>query len=333
MDQPVRVLLCGTVFGQVYLRGVLKTGGYVLKGILSKGSPQSRAVAAEYGLRLHTDPAEISAGEYDLALVVVRSGIVGGSGSEIAATLLQKGVSVVQEQPVHAEEAIENYRLARENGAAYLINTFYPYLPASRAFHQEIARVKTAGESVLRIGGSCSMPTLLPFLDQVCRAAGGVTPFAVDREHVIRQGVVTAVPLTVSRVPCLLEISGSLNREDIDRNAYILNELRVSSMSQNLVMTEVNGQVVRIAKPYIAEEYLRETVHDPVRDCSGTDVLYDASGRTFGTLYGEEWPQAVSAFLTENEEMIRSKRCPAAHMQYYAALCDLWKEISGLLSR
>ncbi len=32
--KKIRVLLCGTVFGQIYLRGVLKNEAYEIKGII-----------------------------------------------------------------------------------------------------------------------------------------------------------------------------------------------------------------------------------------------------------------------------------------------------------
>lgn len=43
--------------------------------------------------------------EVDLACVVIRSGIVGGSGADIALSLLNKGINVLQEQPVSYVEA------------------------------------------------------------------------------------------------------------------------------------------------------------------------------------------------------------------------------------
>jgi len=331
MNSKIRVLLCGAVFGQIYLRGVLKSDDYELRGILSKGSALSRSVASKYGLKLHTDIDEVDSRDYDLALVVVRSAIVGGAGSDIAEELLEKGISVIEEQPVHMEEALKCFKTARQKGVMFDVNTFYPYLPASVAFHGEVKRIKETG-NISMIEGGCSMPVLLPFLDQICRIAGGVNPYAVDGEHAFKRGIRSFIPVKINNCECLLKISGSLNREDINNNAFILNELAVSSACENLVMTEVNGQVVRIAKPYVVEEYLREEVHTKEAKEAGTTVIYDTSGKTFAQLYEDVWPLAVKTYLAEHAEYIRNGECNIAQMQYYTALCGLWKEISDLMS-
>ena len=134
MKNKIRVLLCGVIFGQVYLKGVLNNNDYQLCGILSTGSEYSRKIAAKYQVSLYTKIDEVSSDNFDLALVVIRSGIVGGEGNKVTQQLLNKGISVIQEQPVHSEEAIENYKIALKNNIFYKVNTFYPYLPISRVF-------------------------------------------------------------------------------------------------------------------------------------------------------------------------------------------------------
>lgn len=115
MKNKIRVLLCGVIFGQVYLKGVLNNSDYQLCGILSTGSEYSRKIAAKYHVSLYTKIDEVSSDNFDLALVVIRSGIVGGEGNKVTQQLLNKGISVIQEQPVHSEEAIDNYKIALKN--------------------------------------------------------------------------------------------------------------------------------------------------------------------------------------------------------------------------
>lgn len=119
MKNKIRVLLCGVIFGQVYLKGVLNNNDYQLCGILSTGSEYSRKIAAKYHVSLYTKIDEVSSDNFDLALVVIRSGIVGGEGNKVTQQLLNKGISVIQEQPVHSEEAIENYKIALKNNIFY----------------------------------------------------------------------------------------------------------------------------------------------------------------------------------------------------------------------
>ncbi len=97
MKNKIRVLLCGVIFGQVYLKGVLNNNDYQLCGILSTGSEYSRKIAAKYHVSLYTKIDEVSSDNFDLALVVIRSGIVGGEGNKVTQQLLNKGISVIQE--------------------------------------------------------------------------------------------------------------------------------------------------------------------------------------------------------------------------------------------
>ena len=51
-----------------------------------------------------TDIEEISKENVDAVCVVVKSSIVGGNGTDIVMQLLEKGIHVIQEQPIHSEE-------------------------------------------------------------------------------------------------------------------------------------------------------------------------------------------------------------------------------------
>lgn len=332
MKKRIRVLLCGTVFGQIYLRGVLKNSEYELNGILSTGSSQSRRLASEYNVKLHTDIKEITSDEYDLALVVIRSGIVGGMGNQIALELLQKGICVVQEQPVHADEAILCYKTAIEKKVYYSVNTFYKTLPSSVVFQNKAKELKKK-DRIGCIDGACSMPVLLPFLDQVCRIIGGVHPYSIDIKKGMNLRTKTVITMDICGVECLLRVNDSLNKHDIENNAYLLNSCNVMYRSGNLILTEINGQVVFLPRPYIVEEYMKQETVDRERDYIGSELLYDVSGKRFGELYNDEWPDAVCFLLEQEEEKIRIKECDVSDMQYYIGLCSLWKDISDCMSR
>ena len=330
--KKIRVLLCGTVFGQIYLRGVLKNEAYEIKGILSKGSEKSKEIANTYGLTIHTDIEEIKSEDYDLALVVVRSGIIGGKGNTIALSLVNKGISVIQEQPVHADEATQLFKAAVKNNVDYSVNTFYSSLPSSRVFHKKLNKLKEK-EEIKSIDGSCSIPVLLPFIDQVCRIAGGVHPYVIDDNKIIQTSRKTVMGIKICGIECILSINGTLKKADIEDSAYLLNSMDVMFKSGNLMLTEVNGQVVFIPRPYIVEEYLKQGKADAKQDKIATELLCDYSGKRFTELYAKEWPEAVCNYLSEKEEEIRAKKCDISEMQYYMGLCELWKDISDRIGR
>lgn len=83
-EKPLKVLVCGTNFGRVYLKGLERCGNkFKIAGIFSHGSTQSKQEAEKYGVPLITDLNEVSKKDFDMACVVIRSTAVGGKGTEI----------------------------------------------------------------------------------------------------------------------------------------------------------------------------------------------------------------------------------------------------------
>lgn len=126
-EKPLKVLVCGTNFGRVYLKGLERCGDkFKIAGIFSHGSTQSKQEAEKYGVPLITDLNEVSKKDFDMACVVIRSTAVGGKGTEIAGALLEKGIHVIQEHPVHYNDIVKLLKVAKENNCVYQVNSFYP---------------------------------------------------------------------------------------------------------------------------------------------------------------------------------------------------------------
>ncbi len=130
---PLRVLVCGTNFGRFYAEAVRRRPGYTLAGILSQGSAASRAYADSLGVPFYSHPGDLPA-DIDAACVAVSSSISGGEGSELARGLMDRGIHVLQEHPVHLKELTGNLKHARSRGVQYRINTHYPHVAPVRSF-------------------------------------------------------------------------------------------------------------------------------------------------------------------------------------------------------
>lgn len=65
-EKPLKVLVCGTNFGRVYLKGLERCGDkFKIAGIFSHGSTQSKQEAEKYGVPLITDLNEVSKKDFD----------------------------------------------------------------------------------------------------------------------------------------------------------------------------------------------------------------------------------------------------------------------------
>ncbi|GHM26295.1 hypothetical protein ECZU45_00820 [Escherichia coli] len=66
----------------------------------------------------------------DIACIVVRSTVAGGTGTQLARHFLTRGVHVIQEHPLHPDDISSLQTLAQEQGCCYWVNTFYPHTRA-----------------------------------------------------------------------------------------------------------------------------------------------------------------------------------------------------------
>ena len=92
-------------------------------------------------------------------------------------------------------------------------------------------------------------------------------------------------------------------------------------------MTDVNGQVIWIKKPYVVEEYIKAAEKDITKDVPATEIVYDAGPKHFSCLYRDTWPKAVESFLAEKEDKILASKPDSTEMQYYMSVCGFWKEL------
>lgn len=176
------------------------------------------------------------------------------------------------------------------------------------------------------------MPVILPFLAQVGEILGGISPYYLDYEHCFKTSIQNYVCGTIKGIQFMFRIQSQMNSDSINKYSYTLNEFSVMTGIGNLKMTEVNGQIIWVSKPYVVEEYLRNGDENDARNINGTELLYDASGKKYSDLYNNIWPEAVNNFLALNKENIVDKKCDVVDMQYYIALCRLWKDISNCIN-
>lgn len=179
--RKLRVIVCGVGFGRYYIEAILRLPDlFELVGILSRGSKNSIKLAEKYGVPLMTDIEEISKENVDAVCVVVKSSIVGGNGTDIVMQLLEKGIHVIQEQPIHSEEYKKCLIIAKKNHCKYQLNTFYPYLDSVRKFISIAIRLRKAMPITYIIAES-SVQVLFPLLDILNQILGGVQPYKLEK--------------------------------------------------------------------------------------------------------------------------------------------------------
>jgi thiazolinyl imide reductase len=338
-------VVAGTKFGQVYLEAFRQPGfGFELAGILSQGSARSRMCAAHYGTALFTDVAEIP-DDVQMACVVIRGGLLGGPGADVARALMVRGIHVLQEHPLHHDELAECLRAASRAGVIYHLNSFYVHTAPVRYF-------LAAAAALLRrqppryLDAACGFQVAYALLDIIGQTLGGVRPWAfgaaaapepelatlttMDIPFRSLQGVIAGVPVT-------LRIQNQMDPADPDNYAHLLHRVTLGTEGGNLTLVGTHGPVVWSPRPDFPRQVQDATIGTPhYASRSGDDHLNVPSGAVLGVepapsynqIFNTVWPAGVGHALTNLYTAIQAGEKPGRRGQYHLTLCQLWQDIT-----
>ncbi|NEE02715.1 Gfo/Idh/MocA family oxidoreductase [Phytoactinopolyspora halotolerans] len=319
----LRVLVCGTGFGRIHLRAVHASADLDLAGVLSRGSDASRKVAARYGVPCYTSVEELP-GDIDIACVAVPSGTGAGDGAQLAQRLLERGIHVLHEHPLHPEELADCLRTAREHGVRYRVNTLYPHVEPIRRF-TSAAEILRRRQPPLFIDAACGVQVLYSLLDVVARTVGGVRPWrfgepaslppdlaalaAAPAPYTSLHGVIGGVPLT-------LRVQNQLNPSDPDNHALLLHRISIGFEAGVLALVDTHGPVLWSPRLHSTRDGDGRLVLDGPGterlDVAATEHVGTHAAPTFREVFDRIWPDAVAAALVELHRDIDERRADVA---------------------
>lgn len=337
-------MICGTTFGQVYLEALRNRGPHFrLAGILTRGSERSRACSEFYDVPLFTKVKELPP-DIDLACVVVRGSLLGGGGSELAQSLMARGIHVLQEHPVHHDELAACLRQAHRSRVYYQLNSFYPHLASVRRFLQASQRLLVRRRA-LYVDAACSFQVGFALLDILRAVLGKVQPWGFAAAPRPRDGggaepahaPFRSMDGMFAGVPLALRVQHQLDPADPDDNAYLLHRITLGTDAGELTLVGTHGPLIWSGRPAIPRE---------VRDGGGTSLFGegtvpddDTSAAALGPveepsqrrLFRSMWPDAVGRALCEVRRLILDGEDPLRRGQQQLTLCRVWQDIAGEL--
>lgn len=338
MTRPIsrlRVLVCGTTFGRLYLRGLaLLPDAFELVGILARGSAHSVEIARAHGVPLYTDVAQLPTSGIDVACVVVRSGVVGGIGADLALALLEKGIHVLQEHPVHHDELTECLRMARRVGCLYRLNSFYPDVAPVARFIQLARQVLTVRNAVY-LDAACSIHVLYPLVDILGQAMGGLRPWSfppsVDRDET---APFIALNGTLAGIPLSLRVQNQIDPIDPDNHTHLLHRIVLGTDGGTLTLTDTHGLVLWSPRLYVGR------TEGGVLDMFGsegdmalpsTSIAGTADAPTFNAIFTDLWPLSIARALERFHTAVLGGGDDVRISQYHLATCRVWQDLGKTL--
>lgn len=336
-DRP-KTVVCGTGFGRVYLAGLAAPdSGVELAGVLARGSERSRACAKRYGVPLWHQVSEVP-DDVRQACVVVGSAVTGGPGARLADELMERGVDVLQEHPVHGDELAGHLRTARRCGVRYQVNSHHVQVAPIRRF-VAAAQALRRTQQPLFVTVTTSVQVLYTVFDILGRALGGIRPWGFDepvrasaalRELTAADPPFTTVAGAFAGVPLTLQVQHQLDPREPDNHAHLWHRITVGAEGGTLTLVGSAGPVLWCPRPHLPASSAALTGFDELAEphlgFPAACALGPAEAPDWGAVLRDLWPAAVVRALAE----FRSGDWVAAG-QYHLALSALVQRLTGSL--
>ncbi|MEZ0073178.1 Gfo/Idh/MocA family oxidoreductase [Planotetraspora sp. GP83] len=350
MSGRPRVVVAGTKFGQVYLQSFRRPGfPFELAGILAQGSARSRACAEHYGVPLFTHVDDVPP-DVRLACVVIRGGLLGGAGAEVARALMERGIHVLQEHPLHHDELAECLRTAAREGVVYHLNSFYVHTPPVRRFMAAAAELLSR-QRPRYVDAACGFQVAYAMLDIIGQTLGGVRPWGLaepappspELARLARTGApFRALDGVIAGVPVTFRVQNQLDPADPDNLAHLLHRITLGTEGGHLTLVGTHGPVTWSPRPDFPQQVQDSstgTVHFAEPDDAVADhldvpsvlPLGDPVAASHRRIFDTVWPEGVEHALTELRDAARAGEPPARRGQYHLTLCRIWQDMTSKL--
>ncbi|MEV0281099.1 bifunctional Gfo/Idh/MocA family oxidoreductase/class I SAM-dependent methyltransferase [Streptomyces sp. NPDC050610] len=335
--RALRTVVCGTTFGQFYLAALAGlTDEFEIAGVLAAGSDRSLACARRHGVPLYRDVAELP-DDIDLACVVLRSGVLGGSGTELAQRLLERGIHVVQEQPVHHDDLAACLRLARRHAVHYRFGNLYVRLPEVRRFTGAARRLAAHGP-LAHIDAVCASQVVFPLLHILGEALGSPRPWRIraldgGAGQTSSDGPFAVLTGSVGGTPLTLRVHNEVDPDDPDSHLHLLHRITLSAEGGSLTLTDPHGPVLFSPRLHVPKA-VRDRFDFEAEGTGhlaepSTTVLGPARPRDYRTLLRDQWTAAIGEDLGDLSATIRGTGGNARRNdQYHLSLARMWQDVT-----
>ncbi|MBN3725303.1 Gfo/Idh/MocA family oxidoreductase, partial [Burkholderia sp. Ac-20379] len=318
-----------------YLNGLAAAPEHFeLVGILARGSAFARGCAQARGVPLYTDVAALP-DAIDAACVVVRSGVVGGAGARISAALLERGIHVIQEQPVHHDELADLLRRARQAGVCYRLNGFYPHVAGVARFIAASRHVLTRCRPLF-VDAACSVHVMYPLIDILGQALGQLRPwsFAMQAAADGAQGPFSSVSGRIGGVPLTLRVQNEFDPADPDNHIHLFHQISLGTDGGTLMLTGSHGQLLwqpRMRLQRRGDGVLDLSARHPALDAPVASILGPAAAPSFHDTFERVWGDAARDALLGFHAAIVAGRPDSARQQATLSAARAWGELAAEL--
>jgi thiazolinyl imide reductase len=332
----LRFVVCGTTFGRVHVAALRPDPPWGrLVGVLARGSDRSLAVAREAGVPLYHDVESLPS-EVDAAVVAVRGAVAGGRGTDLAIALLERGIHVLQEHPLHHDELASCLRAARRNNVMYRVNNHYLHLTPIRRLVAAAALLARTGPPRY-VEASTGIQVSYALVDILSRVLPSLRPWRfappTGTPPAPRAG---GVPLRgidglLGGVPVGVRVHNQLDPADPDNHAHLLHRISVITDAGTLTLADTHGPVLWSPRMHVVgggdladEHYLTQP---------STVTLPGTEPADYATVLRSSWPAAMAAAMADFASAVAAGEDPLRLGQAQLTVCRVWQDLTAGLGQ
>lgn len=329
--KKIKTIVCGSSFGQFYMEALqLLPEEFELVGLLANGSARSKKCAQYHGIALYTDSSEVPA-EVELACVVLRSGVLGGKGTEVSLALLERGIHVIHEQPIHHKDMALCLKKANEKKLVFSTGNLYVHLPAVKRF---IACAKALAErqKLLYVDAAFASQVSYPMIHILQEVLPSIRPWQTKEASNV-DGPFQVLTGTLGKIPAIFRVNNEVNPNDPDNYLRLLHNVVIGSEAGNLCLSDTHGDVIWRPRLHVPNnlsmmsdivttevEYLLE---------NSNEVLWSSPPASYRKILSQYWPNAIKQDLLNMKQMINGQSNVMMKVQQELLCSRQWQEISS----
>lgn len=324
MDKK-RVIVCGTTFGQIYLDAIKSNPDLELVGIMAQDSERSKLTAQKYNVQLLQSIEELPE-DIDIAFVVIRSSCLGGRGTDIARSLLEKGINVLQEHPVHYKDIEELAKAANRQKKVYQVGNLYRHMEQVKNF---IACAKELNEKndLLYMKAAFSSQVSYPAMDILLDALpAGV---GLTMENKMECGGFKILTGKMKGVPFTFEIHHEVNPKDPNNNMNFMHEIEFLYAAGRLLLSNTFGPLLWYPKMNTDIAHAIDRNYPPHMLENSGICLGSFGCESFKDVLEQLWPVAVGQDVKLMEQTVESRAAMGRALQKEMAVAKAWNEITA----
>ncbi|MCR5083393.1 MAG: Gfo/Idh/MocA family oxidoreductase, partial [Parasporobacterium sp.] len=307
MHNKTKIVVCGARFGQFYLEAIKNAPEFELVGIYARGSDLAVSVAKYYKTNLITDIDEVCK-KADLVCIAVKTGVLGGKGTELALEFLNKKIAVVLEQPVHSSDLTKCYKAARKNNTAFHVGNLYLNLPQVRRFI-DISKKLMEKQNVCYINADMATQLSYPFTRILTEIFGKNRELKTysDSHH---KGIFSNVTLEWDNKVINVRAQNEEGSTVADNCMHVLFQLVMGTPEGNLTLTDPNGALLwrsRMKIPnatYVPGDL--KNISDLSMESDPVKLISKDHG-DYAHILSDIWTGAVTEDIKKTDEMRKSE--------------------------